>query len=154
MDLVVKTVWPNSFAKLVRNSIKVAQLRCFSVQICTKKLAVSWNMFSLSSQELISRSDSWKAPKFGPIPHHYLVSKVVLLIFDIRSPSHFLLMPILQKVARFCKHELLRAISIKAKSQNSPAPFCKTRLPRPISKKETRLWCSLIEIDSSADTVL
>ena len=65
----------------------------------------------------------------------------------------FLLMSFLQKIARFCRHELLRAISSKrTKVQKTQAPFCRPRLPLHVSRIKTCLWCSLIEINSSADT--
>ena len=56
-----------------------------------RNLAVSQTMFFVHSQELISTMDSCKAPKLGTIAHPYLVSKTVLGIFEIPSPSHFLL---------------------------------------------------------------
>ena len=51
----------------------------------------SQNVFFLSSQELILRMDSWKAPKGGAIAHQYLVSERVLVTLSIPSPSNFLL---------------------------------------------------------------
>ena len=65
-------------------------LNWFSVQCCTE----SWpflklTMFFLASRELIWITESWKSPKVGTIAHEYLVSKMMLGIFDIRSFSYF-----------------------------------------------------------------
>ena len=106
-DLLVKTVWPNSFAKLVKNrikvqskaawiGIKVAQLHWFSVQGC----AENWlflRLFFVPSWALVSITDCRKAPKLSTIAHQYLVSKTMLGIFEILSPSHYFVMPFLQK---------------------------------------------------------
>ena len=53
INLLVKTVWPNSFAKVVKNAIKVAHLPWFWV-FCTKlyrKLTISQTMFFVPSRE-------------------------------------------------------------------------------------------------------
>ena len=47
-------------------------------------------MFFVPSRELISRSDTLKASKFGTLAHQCLLSKTVLGILDIRCPSHTL----------------------------------------------------------------
>ena len=147
----------NSVTKFI---CKVGQIghQSFSVTLvfCTKlyrKLAVSQTVFLVPSQELISRLDSWKGPKFDTIARHYLISKMVLGDFDIRSSSHFL-MTFLQIFTRFCKHQLLRATSWKwNKNQISLAPFCRPRLPLHVSNIKTCPQCSRIEVNSSADTV-
>ena len=48
-------------------------------------------MFLILSRELISRTDNWKTPKLGTVADQNLaiVSKTVLEIFEIRSPSYF-----------------------------------------------------------------
>ena len=110
--------------------------QCWTVALvfCAKlyrKRAVSRTLFFVPSRELISRSDSWKEPKFRTITHHYLLCKTVLGVLDIRSPSEFFLMAFLQKIAKFCKHEVLhvlaiyRAITWKLKKikKKKPAPF-------------------------------
>ena len=89
---------------------KCHQFNSVVLVFCKKlyaKLAVSQSLFLVPSRELISSSDSWTAPKFSTVAHHYLASQTILEIFDIRSPSPFFNAFLLRKITRFCNHELL-----------------------------------------------
>ena len=75
-----------------------------------RNLAVSQTMCFVPSQELISRTDSWKAPKRGTIAHQYFVSKACwgflkLRLLPVFSLSYF------QKSAQFCQHKMCTTIS-------------------------------------------
>ena len=69
-----------------------------------RNFAVSQRLFFVPSQELISRTESWKKHKLGKTAHQYVVSKIVLGIFQLPSPSHCLL-PYFRKSRSILKHE-------------------------------------------------
>ena len=122
---------------------------------CTKlyrKLAASRTMLFLPCWELTSRSDSWKASEFGAIARHYLISETVLRIFNIRYSSDLFLMPF-SKNRSVMQTGTVKSHIFKPKQNiKSWAPFCTLRIPLHVSKIKTCLWCSQIEINSSADS--
>ena len=60
VNLLVKTVWQNSFAKLVKNAFKVAQFHWFMLQSCTE----NWLFHKLCSLfHLENWSQDWTAGK-------------------------------------------------------------------------------------------
>ena len=103
VNTVVRYLMQNlhNFSKnIFQHYYKVHACVCACVRACClvalifntklyRNLAVSQTVFFIPSQEFISRTDGWKAPKLGTIAHQYLVSKNLLGIFEIPSPSHF-----------------------------------------------------------------
>ena len=78
----------NHVVKLAKSASKLLSSIDFLYKV-VQKLAVSRTVFFVPCTELITRTDSRKAPKPGTIAHQHLVSTVVLGIFQIRSPCHF-----------------------------------------------------------------
>ena len=62
----------SSFAKLVKPPSKLLSY-IGALYSCTENFSVSHAVVFVSSQELISRTDSWKAPKFGTEAHHFFL---------------------------------------------------------------------------------
>ena len=141
-------MWKNSVPKFLKKPWSMPTCSCIDFQY------ISQTMFLVPSQEVISRMDSWRGPNLDKIAYQYLVSQTVLGIFEIPSPSHFLL-PHFQKNAQFCENDMFRAISWKRnKKWKSLAPFWRLRLPLRVSKiKKTCLWCSQIETNLSANII-
>ena len=101
-DRPVKTVWKNFVVKLVKKSIKVAQLRWFSMQRCT---AYNWPFFKLCSSFFL---ENWSQERIaGKSPN--LAQLLINTLFPTDAKDYWNLDSFLfftaffQKIAQFCK---------------------------------------------------
>ena len=70
--------------------IKLLSIIGFLYKVEQKIGCVSSYVLDYFSRIDLKKKESWKAPKFSTVSHQNLVSNMILGIFDIRFPSHFL----------------------------------------------------------------